>query len=81
MEILVTLEIPSYPTDTPKEPDIKKNAPVDAVARSLARPDAFAKPATIGKSSSKGVRVRLTNQRMPGRPKRKKRDYRDVKFY
>ena len=69
-----TVEIPKY--TPPKKEEVKIT--VDPVARSLARPDACAKPATIGKA---GVRVRVTNQRLPGRPKRKKRDYRDVKYF
>ena len=69
-----TAEVPNYPPPKKEEP------PQDPVARSLARPDACAKPAVIGKHTT-GVRVRPTNQRMPGRPKRKKRDVRDVKFF
>lgn len=67
----------------PSAPQAKKQAvpiTVDTVARSIAKPDAFAKPAVIGKPSAK-VRVRLTNQRPPGRPRKRPRDPRDVKFY
>lgn len=69
--------------EIPKSPPSKKetvHVTVDAVARSIAKPDAFAKPAVIGKPSAK-VRVRLTNQRPPGRPRKRPRDPRDVKFY
>lgn len=54
---------------------------VDSVARSIARPDAFAKPGTVGRSSS--VRVRLTSGDKSLLPKKKKRhhDKRDVHFY
>jgi hypothetical protein len=54
----------------------------ETVARSIAKPDAFMKPATIGKHTAGAkVRVRLTNQRPPGRPRKHKRDPRDVKFW
>jgi hypothetical protein len=61
-------------------PPLKKEpVPVQtAVERSLARPDAFSKPGTIGKSSAK-VRVRTTSGKITGR--KKKKDYRDVQFY
>lgn len=70
------VEIPKYPQPKSEPVPIQ----VDPVARSLARPDACAKPAVIGKHSAP-VRVRVTNQRLPGRPKRKKRDIRDVKYF
>lgn len=66
-------EIQTY-SSVKKEPE-----QVDPVARSLARPDACAKPATIG--HPKGVRIRPTNHRLPGRPKKRKRDYRDVRYF
>lgn len=52
---------------------------VDPVARSLARADACAKPATLGTK----VRVRVTQGDKSLRPKRKRRkhDKRDVHFY
>lgn len=63
-------EIPTYP----KPPEPKK---LTAVERSLLKPDAFAKPATLGHTK---VRVRLTNEKPKGRRK-KKRDRRDVEFF
>lgn len=69
----MSVEVPNY------TPPKKEEPPQDPVARSLARPDACAKPAVIG--HPKGVRVRPTNQRLPGRPKKKKRDIRDVKYF
>lgn len=70
-----TIQIPNYP------PPKKVNIPItNAVQRSLAKPDAFAKPATIGKS---GMRVRLTSGDKSLLPRKKKRhhDKRDVHFY
>lgn len=63
------------------EPEVKP--PVDPVARSLAKPDAFAKPGHIGAAKSVGskVRVRLTNEKVRGRPRKHRRDPRDVKFF
>lgn len=65
-------EIPTY-----AKPETKK---VDPVQRSIAKPDAFAKPGTL--SSPKSVRVRLTmgDKSLKLRRKRKK-DYRDVTYY
>lgn len=76
------VEIPNYP-EPKKDPVPIVNA---TVAKSIARPDAFMKPATIGKQGGRGTnetRIRLTNQRQPGRPRKRKRkrDVRDVKFY
>ena len=57
----------------------------DPVARSIAKPDAFAKPATMGKmgfASSKPTRMRVMGwKRGPGRPRKRPFDKRDVKFY
>lgn len=73
-----TIAISSQPPMKLEEVPVK----VDPVARSIAREDAFMKPGSIGKGSgNRGVRVRLTNQRPPGRPKRRKRDPRDVRFW
>lgn len=53
--------------------------PVDPVARSLAKPDACAKPATLGNSK---VRVRVTSgDKSLKRKKRRKNDPRDVHFF
>lgn len=62
-------EIPTYPK--PKE---------DPVARSLARPDACAKPATMGKGSVR-IRPMADSQKVKIRRKKKKHDPRDVHFY
>lgn len=54
-----------------------KKLPVDPVARSLAKPDACAKPAVLGK-----VRVRVTQgDKSLKRKKKYPRDKRDVIFY
>lgn len=66
-------EIPMYPPD--KQPVIRKNGPVDPVARSIAKRDAFAKPASF---PGKGVRVRPMNFKAQ---RKKKKDPRDVTFY
>ncbi len=65
-------EIPKYP--------ITKKPEEDPVARSIARPDAFAKPATMGNVK---VRVRLTSGDKSLKRKKKKHrgDKRDVTFY
>lgn len=61
--------IPTY-----SNPQQKKE---DPVARSLARPDACAKPATMGK-----VRVRVTQgDKSLKRKKKRRNDKRDVTFY
>jgi hypothetical protein len=54
------------------------------VAKSIARPDAFAKAGSMGKASTKptGVRFRaLKYQRGPGRPRKHARDVRNVLYY
>lgn len=51
-------------------------APNPAVAKSVANPNAFAKP------GSTSVRFRATNEkRGPGRPRKHKRDRRDVIYF
>lgn len=73
----------SVPVDFPQYPVLEKqDVPVitnPAVARSIAKRDAFMKPATLGKGNV--TRVRLTNEKPKGRPRRRKRDVRDVKFF
>jgi hypothetical protein len=58
----------------------------DPVARSIAKPDAFAKPAIIGKpgapTNSKSTRIRTMNwKRGRGRPRKTRPDPRKVKFF
>lgn len=66
-------EIPNYP-----RPDQAKR--VDPVARSMAKPDACAKPCTIGKGVR--VRVNLKGDKTLRRSRRKRpHDKRDVAFY
>lgn len=61
-------EIPTYPA-------LKKE---DPVARSMAKPDACAKPATMGSK----VRVRVTQgDKSLKRKKKRRNDPRDVAFY
>lgn len=69
----MSVEFPKYPPLKPEPVPIKKE---DPVARSLAKPDACAKPATF----AKGVRVRpMSGDKSLKRRKRK--DPRDVQFY
>lgn len=67
-------EIPKYPPLTA----VKRIPVEDPVARSLAKPDACAKPATMGK-----VRVRVTqgDKSLKRRRKRGPHDKREVHFY
>jgi hypothetical protein len=55
------------------------------VAKSIARPDAFAKPGTMGKAAavkSQGMRFRpLQYKRGPGRPRKNPRDVRSIIYY
>ena len=59
----------------------------DPVARSIAKPDAFAKPATIGKpgaptNQKPGTRMRTMDwKRGRGRPRKTAFDKRKVKFF
>lgn len=58
----------------------------DPVARSIAKPDAFAKPATIGKpgmaTNQKPTRLRTMDwKRTRGRPRKRPFDVRDVKYF
>lgn len=69
--------------DTPNYQPMKKvEPPLDPVARSIAKPSAFAKAGTMGtKAAAKGPRFRpLATKATPGRP-RKKRDPRYVQYY
>lgn len=66
------IEIPNYPLPLKQKED--------PVARSIAKPDACAKPCTM---SSKGVRVRVNTGKSDVKIRKKKRmwDKRDVTFY
>lgn len=59
---------------------IKKPEEQDAVARSIAKPHAFAKPGSE-KPNSKGTRFRAMQYSTKGRPRKKARDPRKVIFY
>lgn len=71
-----TIDVPHY------QPQKKEPVPIhqDPVARSIAKPDAFAKPGTFGNSK---VRVRLSANPNNVKIRRKKKnwDRRDVTFY
>lgn len=64
-------EIPNYP--------LSRKQKEDPVARSIAKPDACAKPCTM----SKGVRVRVNTGKSDIKIRKKRRnwDKRDVTFY
>jgi hypothetical protein len=71
-------------------PELRQNlVPLDpAVAKSIEKDSAFSKPGTMSKPHQgkgrpgKGMRFRaLAVKREPGRPRKKPRDYRDVKFW
>jgi len=73
---------------TPDKPPVLEAIPVTpAVAKSIARPDAFDKAGTMGKGTTgkpanKGVRFRaLKATRGPGRPRKTPRDVRNVKYF
>ena len=69
-----TIVIPTYPPPKPEEAPTK---PLTAVERSLARPDAWAKPGTIGK-----VQVRTTTVKpKSGRQRQKKKDPRKIHWF
>lgn len=76
----------SIPVTTTPEGNSQPVAITPAVAKSIARPDAFAKAGTMAKSSAPakpaGVRFRaIKYQRGPGRPRKNPRDVRDVLYY
>ena len=69
------------------EPTIQPKPPVDPVERSIAKPDAFMKPGSIGKSGFAKARTASTRvrplgwKRGPGRPRKRAIDPRNVKFW
>lgn len=82
MSASLVIAIPNYPQ--PKKEDVPIR--IDPVARSLAKPDAFMKPGTIGKvgrgRGTPETRIRLTNEKPKSfRQRRRKRDPRDVHFF
>ena len=73
--------IPVHTTPQPPSAPVAVNP---AVAKSIARPDAFSKPGSMGKTAAKsnGMRFRaLKYQRGPGRPRKHARDARAVIYY
>ena len=70
-----TIAIPTYPAPRKEEVPVKQTA----VERSIAKPDAFAKPGTVGNVKT---RVRTTSVKpKSGRQRKRKHDPRDVRFY
>lgn len=66
-----------------ENPNLATEKEHDAVAESLARPNAWSKPASMGNKSSSRVWIRpiLDKKKVKIRKKRKNHDYRDVTFY
>ncbi len=65
-------------------PQPLKKLEIDPVARSIAKPDAFSKPASFNQAKSKNTvtRIRTMNwKRGKGRPRKTVRDPRDVQFF
>jgi hypothetical protein len=77
----IEISIPNQPI-LPKE---KVPIQQTAVERSIAKPDAFMKPCSVGKPAARTgrgtpeTRIRMTNPNPKQR--KKKRDPRDVRFY
>lgn len=67
----------TYPVLKREEVPVKQ---LTAVERSLAKPDAFAKPGSIGQQQKTRVRM-LTAKLKSGRQRKRKRDPRDVRFF
>jgi len=64
--------------------EVEPQKPIDPVERSIAKPDAFSKPAAFNsKPAAKGpTRIRTMDwKRGKGRPRKMPFDKRDVKFY
>ena len=67
--------------EPPKYPLIKPPEPIDPVAKSIAKPHAFAKAGT-DKPANKGTRFRpLATNRPPGRQRKRKPDPRKVHYF
>jgi hypothetical protein len=71
-----TITIPTYPALKKEAVPVKQ---LTAVERSLARPDAFSKPGTMGQQKTR-IRTLRTKPKS-GHQRKKKRDPRQVKFY
>ena len=75
----------TIPVKAPAVPLAVAVAVNPTVAKSVARPDAFSKPGTMGKATTGkpgGVRFRaLKATRGPGRPRKHARDVRDVQYF
>ena len=69
-----TIAIPTYPPLKKEEVPVK---PLTAVERSLARPDAWAKPGTIGKTQVRTTAVKPKS----GRQRTKKHDPRKIHWF
>lgn len=72
--------------EPPKYPLIKPPEELDAVAKSIAKPHAFAKAGTMGSKNvphgTKNVRFRpLTTKQPPGRQRKRKPDPRKVHYF
>ncbi len=73
-----TIAIPTYPPLKKEEVPVKQIGHVQtAVERSLARPDAWAKPGTIGKTQVRTTAVKSKS----GHQRQKKRDPRKIHWF
>jgi hypothetical protein len=68
-----TIDIPTYPAPHKESVTIKKTA----VERSLARPDAWSKPGTIGKTQVRTTAVKPKS----GRQRSRKQDPRKIHWF
>ena len=69
-------------SDLPTYPKLPEKKIEDPVARSIAKPHAFAKPGNMTTTTNKGTRFRpLAFKKGPGRMRKRKRDPRQVDFY
>ena len=68
------ISIPTYPTPKREEVPVKQQT---AVERSLSKPDAWAKPGTIGKTQVRTTAVKPKS----GRQRKKKLDPRKVHWF
>ena len=73
--MIETISIPTYPAPKKEAVPVK---PQTAVERSIAKPDAFAKPGTLGNKT----RVRLLSAKpKSGRQRKRKHDPRKIHFF
>lgn len=76
-------DLPNY--GPAKQTVVDTGKPVDPVARSVEKDNAFSKPGHTSKGKgwqpAKGTRFRPTNEKAPGRKRKRPMDPRRVQFY